>query len=320
MANDPLYLGIDLGGTNIKAAIVDEDGHVYGRAQAKTKGQEGFDAVMDRIMVVAREAASAAKVEWRHLAGAGIGAPGPVDPARGVLFGAVNLGWKEVPLGEVLSNKLLLPVTVDNDVNVGAWGEFYVGAGRACHGNMLAIFSGTGVGGALILDGDIYHGPHFSAGEIGHTVIQAFAPAGSRTLEQLASRSAIARRLADMARSGHASVLPKLVDGDLDAIRSKVIAKALKMGDPLTCAVVDDAARALGVAAANAVTLLSVPTVVLGGGLAEALGDELLRRVKQHFAVSVFPPERAGQAQLVVGTLGDDAGPVGAALLAAERL
>ncbi len=320
MANEPLYLGIDLGGTNIKAVIVDEDGHVLGRAQAKTKGADGFDAVMDRIVAVSKEAALGAKAEWRHLAGVGIGAPGPVDPHKGLLLCAVNLGWGETKLADLLSKKLALPVTVDNDVNVGAWGEFCVGAGRGCHGDMLAIFSGTGVGGALILDGDIYHGPGFSAGEIGHTVIQAFAPVGSRTLEELASRGAIARRLSDMLRASHPSVIPKLVDGNLDDIRSKVIAKALKMGDPLTCAVVDDAAKALGVAAANAVTLLSVPTVVLGGGLAEALGDDLLRRVKKSFAESVFPPDMAGRAKLLIGKLGDDAGPVGAALLAVERL
>lgn len=319
MANNPLYLGIDLGGTNIKAAIVDEDGHIHGRADAKTKAQDGFEAVIDRIAAVSREAAQQAKEDLRGLAGAGIGAPGPVDPHKGRLLGAVNLGWKEVPLGDVLTKKLGLSVTVDNDVNVGAWGEYCVGAGRGCHGDMLAIFSGTGVGGALILDGDLYHGPKFSAGEIGHTVVQGFGPVGHRTLEELASRGAIARRLADMLRASHPSVIPKLVNGDLDEIRSKVIAKALKMDDALTVAVIDDAARALGVAAANAVTLLSIPTVVLGGGLAEALGDDLLRRVKKNFADCVFPPELAA-SKIVIGKLGDDAGPVGAALLAAERL
>ena len=317
MAN--LYLGIDLGGTNIKTAVVDEDGVVHGHAQSKTKAEEGLNAVMDRIAALCREAAQDAKKDWSDILGAGIGAPGPVNPKKGILTGAVNLGWGEVPLTDILKKKLGMPVLADNDVRVGAWGEYQVGAGRRAD-NMLAVFCGTGVGGALILDGDLHYGHTFSAGEIGHTVVQAFAPVGQRTLEELASRGAIARRLIEMLKASHPSILPKLVDGKLDDIRSKVIARALKQNDPLTCAVVDDAAKALGVAIANAVTLVPVPVVVLGGGLAEALGDDLLKRVCAAFTASVFPPESASGTKLLIGKLGDDAGPIGAALLAAEKL
>ncbi len=318
MANPSLYLGIDLGGTNIKAAVVDEDGRVHGQAQAKTKPEIGLESVLERIASISREAVANAKEDWGDLLGAGIGAPGPVDPRKGRLLGAVNLGWGEVPLADALKRKLGMPVVADNDVRVGAWGEYSVGAGRRCD-NMLAVFCGTGVGGALILEGDLQYGHTFSAGEIGHTVVQAFAPIGQRTLEELASRGAIARRLVEMVGASHPSILPKLVEGDLGKIRSKVIAAALKQNDALTCAVVDDAAKALGAAIANALTLMPVPMVVLGGGLAEALGDDLLKRVRPAFEACVFPAELQ-KTKIVVGKLGDDAGPIGAALLAAEKL
>ena len=311
------YLGIDLGGTNIQCALV-EGGKVIERAGTKTKAEEGAEIVLKRIVKLADKVLDAASVKKKDVGGLGIGAPGAVDITTGVVLKAVNLGWDNYPLAKELGDAAGLPVAVDNDVNVGAWGEFKEGAGKK-HTDLFAIFVGTGIGGGLVLNGNLYHGPLLTAGEIGHTLISADAGVGRRTVEDLASRGNMVRLIVHLIESGHPSIIPELVGGDLTKVRSKILAQALSQKDPLTVEVVQRAAYYVGVTIANVVTLLSLPCVVVGGGATEAMGKTWMHQVRGAFLQHVFP-EELRECEVVASALEDDAGTIGAALLAEQRL
>lgn len=311
-------VGIDLGGTNVQIGVVGPEKKVVGAAKRKTKPDEGRDAVLSRIADGIEEACSQAKIKMSELAAVGIGAPGAIDPAGGIVLEAVNLRWNDVPLAKLLGDKLRLPVFVDNDVNVAVYGENKLGAGENAR-DLFGVWLGTGIGGGLILNGELYYGTFFTSGEVGHTTLFPGNPPGSKSLEQNCSRTSIVERLVKLIKANRKSVIPSLVDGDLDEIKSKTVAKAYQMGDELTVHVVDNAAELVGVAIANVVTLLSIGRVVLGGGLTEALGEPLVDRVKKSVRAHVFPEKC--KAVKVVGTkLLDEAGVLGAALIAYERM
>jgi glucokinase len=259
-----------------------------------------------------------AGIEVKALGGIGIGAPGAIDHERGVVLEAVNLRWTDFPLAEVMTDHFKLPVVLDNDVNVAVFGEWKLGAGRGVT-ELLGVWLGTGVGGGLILNNALYQGAFHTAGEIGHTILFPGGALGTRSLEQNCSRTAIAERLLRLIRSNHPSSLAKEVIEDGAVLKSKLIAAAYDQGDSLTREVVDEAARLLGTSIAGIVTVLSLPRVVLGGGLTEALGKPFVSSVKKAVRAEVFP-HRLRDVEVVGTTLEDDAGLLGAALLARERL
>lgn len=323
MAKDAHFIGIDLGGTNIQAGIYRagkklERENLIIRDGTKTKASEGSDAVLDRIEKLCRKLIEKAELKPEDITGLGIGAPGAIDIDKGVVLRAPNLGWDDFPLSKKLSERFPFKVTVDNDVNVGAWGEYMAGAGKG-HDDQMAIFVGTGVGAGLVVNGKLYHGAQHTAGEIGHTVVQGNGLLGRRTVEDLASRTSMVRRLVRLIESYHDSVVPELVDGDLSKIRSKILAQAQEQGDELTLRIIADAATYVGIAIASSVTLLSLPCVVVGGGATEALGKPWMKLIREAFAANVFPKELAN-TKIVASDLEDDAGVIGAALLAQERL
>ncbi len=316
--NDRLYLGIDLGGTNIQAGLLGPDDKVIQTDRVKTKADGGVDTVVKRIGKVVDSVLEKADVKLNDVAGLGIGAPGAVNHKKGVVINAVNLRWTDFPLAKTLEKELGIPVVVDNDVNVGTWGEYMAGAGKE-YDELMGIFVGTGIGGGFVLGGELYHGAMLTAGEIGHTVINADAPLGRRTVENLASRTNIVNHLKQLILSNHPSVISELTDGDLDKVRSKILAEAFGQGDELTQEVIGQAAHYIGVTIANAVTLLSLPCVVVGGGVTEALGKPWIELIRDEFDKYVFP-SGLSKCKIVASKLGDDAGIIGAALLAKQRL
>ena len=317
--NSTLYFGIDLGGTNIQAAIYDTaKQEIVIRDGTKTKATEGADAVLGRIVKLCNKLIEKADLKPEAIAGLGIGAPGAIDFDHGLVLDAPNLGWVDYPLQKELGKLLPFPVVIDNDVNVGAWGEYKAGAGKG-YDEQMAVFVGTGVGGGMIIHGKLYQGTGHTAGEIGHMVIGGRGTLGHRTVEDLASRTSMVRRIRHMIEYNHPSVVTELVEGDLTRIRSKVIAQAFDKGDPLVVEVVEDAAKYIGMAIASVVTLLSLPCVVLGGGASEALGKPWLKLVRSSFEQHVFP-DKLKDTKIVLSELEDNAGPIGAALLAADTL
>lgn len=314
-----LFFGIDLGGTNVQAAIYDaDDKKIIVRDGTKTKAKDGSDAVLGRIEKLCRKLLEEAGLSEGDINGLGIGAPGAIDFDHGLVLDAPNLGWIDYPLQKELGKRFKFPVTIDNDVNVGAWGEYKAGAGKG-YDEQMSVFVGTGVGAGLIIHGQLYQGTLHTAGEIGHTIVGGRGTLGHRTVEDLASRTSMVRRLRHMIEYNHPSIVPELVDGDLSRIRSKIIAQAFEAGDPLTMEIVADAARYVGMAIANVVTLLSLPCVVVGGGATEALGKPWMKQVREQFEMHVFPDKLKG-IKIVASELEDNAGPIGAALLAADRL
>ncbi len=291
-------VGIDLGGTNFTVGVVDAKGRLLGRDRRKTKAHQGRDAVIDRIVESVGNACRDAGTGLEDIGAVGIGAPSAIDWDQGMVINAGNLGWRNVPLREILRKRFGVPVVVDNDVNVAAWGEHVLGAGRG-HEDMLAVWIGTGIGAGLVLRGDVWRGPGFTAGEIGQMILFPRSSVGRRTFEEHCSRTAMVRE-----RSKE--------DGP---VGSGAIAQAYVDGDELVQQVVDDAADLVGLAIANAVTLLSLRCVVLGGGVTEALGDRYVERVRESFEWHVFPATLR-KCAIVASELGDGAGVLGAAMLA----
>jgi glucokinase len=312
------YLGVDLGGTKILTAVVDETGRVAARVRAPTP-QTGPAAVVEAIAASADRALAAAGVPRGALRAAGVGAPGPADPVTGTVFAPPNLpGWGDVPLADLLRARLEVPVAVENDANAAALGEHWLGAGRGVD-DLLYITVGTGIGGGLILRGELYAGVSGTAGEVGHMVIVADGPrcACGRLgcLEAVASGRAIAREARAALDAGRPSVLAAVA---ADALDAQAVARAAAEGDPLAREVFARAARYLGLAVANLVHLLNPALVVVGGGVAQA-GALLLAPVRRIVESEAFA-RPAAAVRIVPAALGPDAGALGAAAAARRRL
>lgn len=317
MAGGPI-IGVDLGGTNMQIGLVDADNTVRARAKRKTKARLGFEAVLERVDEGIRACCDEAGVAVTDLAGVGMAVAAAVDVQAGLVLDAVNLGWADVPLADRLADRLGVPVVLDNDVNAAVYGEFVCGAGRGSR-DLLGVWLGTGVGGGLILDGRIYYGHFGTAGEIGHMITIPGNPVGMRELEDLCSRTAIAQRLARLSRHVPGAALADVAADDPARIRARRIGQAYRDHDPVTVRVVDEAAGLLGLAVAGVVTLLSLGRVVLGGGLSEVLGAPFARKVQAAVRDAVFPA-RCRDVDVVITQLYADAGVVGAALIARDRL
>ena len=321
-------LGIDFGGTKLLAAVVDTaTGEVVATAKKKTSAQDGPEALMGRLYEVGEAALKAGKLKPAQLSGIGVGVAGQVDTERGILLGTPNLSQAvvDLPMAKLLRERFGVPAALRNDVQIAALGELHFGAGRGVD-DFLCVFVGTGVGGAIVRDGAIVTGAAGSAGEIGHLVVDAGGRlcgcGGHGHLEAYASRTAITRSLLGDLKRGRATVLRELVP-DLDqpdapggtAIRSGVLAKAVKAGDELTADTMREAGRYLGLGLASAINLLNPQRVVLGGGVIEAV--DLLFDVAARYARLESLPTPARSVEIVRAGLGDNAGVVGAALLGA---
>jgi glucokinase len=319
----PYSIGMDLGGTKILAAVVSREGRIVAEAKLKTKPDEGPDAVIERMVQAARKAVQRAGIEWPDVSGMGVGAPGPMDPETGVVYNPPNLpGWHEVPLGSRLAEGLGVPIFVENDVNLGTLGEHALGAGQGTL-DMVGIFVGTGVGGGLILGGELRSGYRHAAAEVGHMIILADGPVcgcGKRgCLESVASRTAIDRDIRLGIAAGRESLVVELTGGKLNHLSSGILANAWRQGDPLVVEILTKAQWYLGLLTASIVNLIDPEMVVFGGGVIEALGEEFLAPIRVTARQYFIQQAGADQVQIVIAKLGDQAGVLGAAVLARQR-
>lgn len=314
---DGVVVGVDLGGTNMQIGVVSAEGRVIGRAKRKTKAHEGRDTVIRRLVEGVARALDDAKTPHDRLVAVGVGAPSAVDFEKGLVIKAGNLGWEDVPLRDILAREFRCPVALDNDVNVAAWGEAQLGVARG-RPNTLAVWVGTGVGAGLVLDGRLWRGPRHTAGEIGHVVLFPAGQPGMMTVEDICSRTGIVNALRRLLPMHPESVLHRLIAEKADetgSIGSSTIARAYEKDDELARKVVDRSAEFLGIAIANIVTMLSIDCVVLGGGVTEALGEAYVSRVRRSFERTVFP-NVLRKTEVLASALNDDAGMLGAAMLA----
>lgn len=313
-------VGVDLGGTKILAGVVDSSNNILGRAKVSTPASEGNAAILRALVQAISEALSAAGVPMSQVAGIGVGSPGPLDPERGFIPFSSNMNVRDFALGPDLSAATARPVLLQNDVRVGGYGEFRLGAGKGRQ-HVLAAFVGTGIGGCVIVDGKVVTGATGNAGEIGHLVLKPNGPkcgCGRRgCMESLASRSAIARRIRKAFTKGQHTTLANKVDEKSDRLKSKDLAAAFNAGDPVTVREVERAAHFLGLGLGGLINVLGPEVVILGGGVTEALGTPYVNMVRAtaHARILADPD---GKTQIVPAALGDDAGLLGAALLARE--
>lgn len=319
---ETFILGIDLGGTKVGAAVVDAEHRIVGRARAKTRAWREPEEIFETICQTGFEALAEAGLEPGQVSALGIGSPGPLDPDTGVIIGSVNLSFKDFPLGSRLSERFGCPVVVDNDVNAGAYGEWRAGAARGAS-DVLGVFVGTGIGGGIIVNGSLYHGFSKNAGEVGHMVIKAGGPrcrCGSRgCLEALASRVGITRDLRRAIKRGTRSPIAKAIDKKTEAVASAALKKAYDAKDKLVVKTVDRASRYIGIALGSLVNLLGPEVIVMGGGLIEAFGEKMIEPIDREMRRTAID-HLVKDVKLVRAELGDDAGVVGAALLAQESL
>jgi glucokinase len=321
MANGPLRGGIDLGGTKIQTAIVDENGHVLGQARHKTPHEGGPKEVVAEMGSALREAAREASVETAGLEGVGVGSPGDADEKTGNVSAARNIpGWEgSYPVGDVLTKELGTEVRVSNDVQVATDAEFHLGAGKPFQ-TILGVFWGTGVGGGLVLDGRPWVG-RGAAAEIGHVVVKrggARCTCGRRgCMEAYAGRGAMeikARK--EHGKGTHTKLFDIAEQHGRDRLSSGVWERAIEHGDHLAERLINRAVKALGTGIASACNLIDPEAVIFGGGMGDRFGqrvrEPLLAEMHKHLFVDDRPPafELAG--------LGDLGGAIGASLLVAR--
>jgi glucokinase len=311
MGRPDFRLGIDLGGTKIHAVVIDPKGKVVGTARTATKVDKGYAAVLGRIADTAREAVATAGAKWKDIGAVGLGVPGPVDVKKGIILMAPNLGWDPVPVGDDLHKLIDREVVLGNDVNFGALGEATYGCASEVTSAYMA-FVGTGLGGAYVHRGRIINGAHGYAGEIGHLT----APFGDalcgcgRTgcLETTASRSGIVRQIREAAARGQAALVPS--EGP---VKSSALRDACAAGCPVVSAAVERCAQSLAWGLGVIAHVVDPRVFVLGGGVAESLGQSFVSRVAHHLAgSSVLYTRNAPDLRLAV--LGDDAVAMGAAV------
>jgi glucokinase len=314
--SDAHWIGVDLGGTKVLAGLFNDDMKLVARAKEATPPPgQGPGAVFERIGRAVDRVLQESGVSAGNVRGLGLGVPGQIDPAARRVKYAPNLEWRDLDVKTHLPAAWSWPTFIENDVRIGTFGEWKHGAARGAK-HVLGVFAGTGVGGALILDGKLYHGFNYNAGEIGHIIINWRK---GTELEAVAGRRNLMKRAAAMLADAPKRVRKEWKGVDLEAVKSSQLADYYQRDDPVAVQLVDDAARALGAAIGSVLNLLSPEVVVLGGGVAGALGESFLERVWE-IASRFALPGAANGVRCVAAQLEDDSGIVGAAAYARQRV
>src|SRR5688572_2299334 len=318
MSHRSKYLvGVDLGGTNIVAGALAEDGSdVLALRSEPTRPDQGADAVVDRIVrmidTVIAETIAQTGAKREDMIGVGVGAPGPLDRERGIVVTTPNLGWTNFPLRDVISERSRLPVRIDNDANCATLGEWWLGAARGAE-NVIGMTIGTGIGGGVIIGGRLYHGASDVAGEIGHATIDI---TGRRCkcgnygcLEAYASGPSIADRAREALGGDDNALMVRMAGGDPARITAATVYEAAKRGDDTALDVVRETSRFLGAGVANLLNIFNPDVVVIAGGVTQA-GETLFAPLRREVRKRAFKPA-VDACEIVPGIL-VAAGVVGA--------
>lgn len=314
-------LGIDLGGTNIKTALVDSGGSIVRQESRPTGDDTSPGAVMGAMTAAAEAVIVEAGVPRDQVRTAGVGAPGPMNWQTGLVYSPPNLqGWKDVPLADEMGARLGMPVFVDNDANVACYGEFWSGAGKGCD-TMVLMTLGTGVGGGIVVFGKLLRGIDGTAAEIGHLQVMRDGrqhPFGfTGNLEAYASVTGLVRTAREAIESGRASILTERCGGDLDRMTGAMISEAIGEGDGVAEWAMRETGTWLGLASASLINLLNPEKILFGGGMIAA-GDLLFDTIRETARRQTFEvPYR--RCVIEPAALGGDAGVIGAAGCAWER-
>jgi glucokinase len=308
------WLGVDLGGTKILAGLFDDDLKLLARSKQPTAAESGPTGVGANIVKAVDAVVREANVDLALIRGMGIGIPGQIDLGTTRVKFAPNLNWRDVDIKPLMPAAWRWPLVVENDVRMGTYGEFAHGAAKGAR-HVLGVFVGTGVGGGLILNGDLFTGFNGNAGEIGHMIVHWRQ---GTSLEGIAGRKHMMKRAKEKLDDAPKRVRKEWKGVDLASVRSSQLADYYQKDDPVAVELVDDAARALGASLGGIINFVSPEVIVLGGGVTGALGDTFIERIweiAQRYAL----PGAANGIRCVPAALGDDSGIVGCAAYAKAR-
>lgn len=314
-------IGVDLGATNARAAVVDRATGAIVAVRKESHADKAPEAVADGVARAVREVAGASGVDLASCGSVGVGVAGQCLGATGLVMNAPNLGWRDVPLGSLLARTLSAPVRVVNDLSAAAWGEQRFGAARGI-ADVVLVFVGSGVGSGLILGGRLHEGAWGVGGELGHVKVCPSRP-GTRPrrcgcgmtgcLEAYTSGVNVAARVREELAAGAVSAIRDLVEGDLSRVSASDVDAAFGQGDAYARALWEEVGDLLGTTIANVVTLLNPTRVILGGGM--LLGAPNLEPIVRRVLSERVSASAARQLSVERAHLGDDAGVIGAALL-----
>ncbi len=319
-----LFVGIDVGGTKILAALVAANGRVLQRERISTPREKKPAIVVEAILDTVRDVVSAAGAEMSSITAIGMAIPGVVDPAAGRIVATANMNLSGMDIAPLAAEKLGLPVFLGNDVNLGTLGEKWLGTAMDAQ-SVVGIFVGTGIGGGVVIDGRLVTGSRNIAGEIGHMVMDMGGPkcgCGAKgCFEAIASRSAMDRDIRAAIKGGRTSVIEDMVNlgKPKEPIRSGALRKALAKGDPLVTEIVTRAAEVMGLACISIAHLVDPDVLLFGGGVIEACGGFILPIVERVLKSDPIAGARPG-GKVLESSLGDDAVVLGAVALAQQQL
>jgi glucokinase len=302
------WLGVDLGGTKILSAVFDDSLKLLARSKQPTSADSGAPAVFSRIVQGVDAVLREANIDPSQIRGMGLGIPGQIEVGTAKVKFAPNLDWRDVDLKPLMPPSWRWPLVVENDVRMGTYGEFAHGSAKGAR-NVLGVFVGTGVGGGLILNGDLYTGFNGHAGEFGNLVVHWRR---GNTLESIAGRKPMMKRAKEILDDAPKRVRKEWKGIDLQGVRSSQLAEFYQKDDPVAVQLIDDAARALGAGIGGVVNLLSPEVVVVGGGVTTALGETFIERIWE-IAQRYTLPGAATGVRCVAAALGDDSGIIGCA-------
>ncbi len=307
-------IGIDLGGTRIRAALMDGEGNILARTSLATEAAQGLEHVLNRIELAIITVAET--FDHSQIIGIGIGAPGPLNPKTGVVYSPPNLpGWSNVPLGDILEQRTGLPVFLDNDANAAVMGEYIFGVAKG-YRYVVYMTVSTGIGAGVIEDGRLLYGMNGAAGEVGHMTIDLNGPlcncGNIGCLEVLASGTAIGRRAREiLARDSRPSIMRDICGHNLECVNAEIVELAASRGDAVAGEILQQTAVYLGVGVTNILHLYNPEIVIIGGGVAQ-MGDKLFVPMRAIVEQRAMPAYRQN-VPIIATKLGDDIGLYGAA-------
>ena len=312
------YIGIDLGGTNIAGGLVTEDGTILAKGSVPTGRGRSAAEIVDDMAALAKRVAEDGKVGWEEVASVGLGVPGTANKETGVVEFANNLGFFDEPIVKLLEERLPgKRILFDNDANAAAWGEYVAGSGKGTE-SMIAVTLGTGVGGGIILNGTLYEGINYAAGELGHFVIALDGKAcncGRRCCyEAYASATALIEQTKEAMEKNPFSALWEIVGGDLERTEGKTVFDGIRLGDETAKQVFDRYIRYVGVGLVDLINVFQPELICIGGGISKA-GEMLLAPLRRMIEEESYTRTAKRQTKLAIASLDNDAGIIGAALL-----
>jgi len=309
------WIGVDLGGTKILTGLFDDDLKLVARVKHPTKPEGGVTAVLQSVALGVDNVLAESRIDPASVCGLGFGIPGQIEPQTTTIRFAPNLDWRDVDLKPLLPASWHWPVVLENDVRMGTYGEYAHGAARGAK-HVFGIFVGTGVGGGLILNGELFNGFNGNAGEIGHIVVHWRR---GTSLEAIAGRRHQMIRAREILDDSPKRVRKEWKGVDLDRVKSSQLAEFHQKGDPIAVQLIDDAARALGASIASVVNFISPEVIVIGGGVTGALGDSFIERIWE-IARRFTLPGADANVRCVAASLADDSGIVGCAAFAKAKI